>query len=172
MNYELERIAARVNQGRKKRAPFAEGDWVWMLRPKTGVGGNLETWWVGPCKVIARKGVSSYEVLVKPGVFQEVHMDQLKPYVEDQISGKPMALFEFGGGYRPEGIPTGEGWIENVAGHRVTDGGEIEFLIHWRGTPKSDDAWEPGYALWDDAGSVLEEYCQTHGVAAPSPREA
>ena len=26
MNYELERIAARVNQGRKKRTPFAEGD--------------------------------------------------------------------------------------------------------------------------------------------------
>ena len=79
----------------------------------------MDTWWTGPCKVVERNGPSSYKVWVNTKMIQEVHLDQLKPYVPDLLSGKPCVMFEFRGGYKSEGIPTGEGWIENILNHRI-----------------------------------------------------
>ena len=50
----------RYNRNLSARPAFKEGETVWFLRPK-GVGGaKLDSWWIGPCKVTARKGASSY----------------------------------------------------------------------------------------------------------------
>ena len=90
MNKRLRSIAARLNSTKTRKKPFKEGDKVWWLRPRPGVGSGLETWWLGPCRVTAREGPSSYTILAKPKTFQGVHRDQLKPHVVDEVSGKPL----------------------------------------------------------------------------------
>ena len=95
-------------------------------------------------------------------------MDQLKPFVPDTVSGRPLVMFEYRGGFRPEGVPTGQGWVEAVRDHRFNDKQEIEFLVHWRGTPASEDVWELGENLWDDASPVLFEYCSHNLLEFPA----
>ena len=165
-NSELRRVAERVNSTRRGRPEFREGDLVWVLRPQ-GVSSGMDTWWTGPCKVVERNGSSSYKVWVNTKAIQEVHLDQLKPYVPDLLSGKPCVMFEFRGGYKPEGIPTGEGWIENILNHRIVPDGTYEFLVHWRGTPTSEDVWEPASSLVTEIGSSLEDYCAQHDIELP-----
>ena len=76
-----------TNRGRKARDPPKLGDKVWVLRPK-GVGGNkISTWWLGPYKVVERVGQSSFKVQIRPGIFQDVHLDQIKPYELDEALG-------------------------------------------------------------------------------------
>ena len=164
LNEKRNTVVSNINAKRKVRKPFHEGDLVWYLRPTGEVGTNLQSWWLGPCKVISRVSNSNYQILVKPGIFQEVHLDQLKPYIRDIISGKPTALFEFRGGYKPVGVPTGEGWIENILQHRKNVQGIWEFLVHWRGNPPSEDSWEPSNALSGCNSLIYKEYCTAFGI--------
>ena len=60
-------IQAQVNAKRNPRAPFSEGEKVWVLRPKAIGGNKLETWWLVHAKVVQRVGNSSYQVIHKPG---------------------------------------------------------------------------------------------------------
>ena len=83
---QLVLLGKRVNRQRKPKSVFKEGDWVWYLRPQTAVGGvGLSSWWLGPCKVVQRKGKSAYQILVKPGVVQDVHRDQLRTVIRPWV---------------------------------------------------------------------------------------
>ena len=75
-------LMERVNATRVDKKPFSEGDVVWVLRAATPSVNKLESWWLGPAKVIQRVGEGSYKVLLKPGVIYDVHRDWLKPYTQ------------------------------------------------------------------------------------------
>ena len=128
-----------TNRGRKAREPPKVGDKVWVLRPK-GVGGNkISTWWLGPYKVVQRVGQSSFQIQIRPGMIQDVHLDQIKPYVIDEVLGIGRQITY----RREEPDQSTQRRVEKIRDQRVNDRGETEFLTHWEGTQESEDAWEP-----------------------------
>lgn len=83
-----DKVAAQVNRTRKKRPPYSIGEWVWISRPKPIGGMKLETWWRGPFRVLRRVGDASYVVRLLPRGELEVHADQMKPCVWEEL-GEP-----------------------------------------------------------------------------------
>ena len=74
--------------------PLKPGDLVWYLRPRGRTGDKLETWWEGPCKVVARSGEHSYDVKVQEDRVQAVHDSQLKLHHPDEL-GEPAKMWRF-----------------------------------------------------------------------------
>ena len=144
--------AQRISAERIPPTPYQVGDWVWMLRPKGSHVSKLDTWWVGPAEVIQRVGDMSYQIRVKPGVIQDVHMDQLKPYTGDRVEGEAIELFHHMTGYIP--METGEEeWnVEKILKHRKGKGGSWEFLTKWEGAAPGEETWEP-------AQNFILRYC-------------
>ena len=96
---------ARLNRNRKEREGFQVGDLVWVARPRTGVTGHkLNTAWLGPAKVVQQLSRCTYEVQTKPDHTTEVHLDQLKRHVPDDITGRSYKLYHHqSGGQLEEG---------------------------------------------------------------------
>lgn len=85
-------MARIVNARRTSRPPYAIGDWVFVRRPK-GVGGHkLQTWWRGPYKVISRKGADSYIIRESMTGPLEVHADQLKLCIWEELTDQGVPL--------------------------------------------------------------------------------
>ena len=83
LNQQLSKEAQRISADGADQAPYAVGDWIWVFVSKDSGLSKLDTLWIGPGEVIKRVGKLSYQVLLKPGVTHDVHMDQLKPYTGD-----------------------------------------------------------------------------------------
>ena len=94
----------RVNAKRKSRTPFKVGDRVWALRPPPLQGHKLESWWLGPALILARVGNTSYRIQHKESETWDVHMDFLKPWVEDQVMGTAVPLFFYQGTTHPTSL--------------------------------------------------------------------
>ena len=159
----------QVNKTRHHRKPFEEGDAVWYSKPKQVGGFKLDTRWYGPCKVMGRRGESSYVIEVKPGIPQEVHLDQLKPHFHDYRSGGPTVYFQFQAGYKPEGLTSGDGWVKNILNHRERASGELECLVQYQGAPASDSIWKLLGNLLLLPGSALQDYLSAHRIVIPEP---
>ena len=129
---------ARQNVRANDRPPFASGDWVWVLRPPSSSVSKLDTWWVGPVKVLRRTGAQSYEVLLKPGTPHDVHMDQLKPCVV----GPSIDLYHFQPGYHIEGTTQYEWNVDSILDHK-TEHGQLFFRVRWENADPNETTWEP-----------------------------
>ena len=92
-----EKIAERVNARRQSGTPPQVGEWVWYLRPKEIGGNKLQSWWLGPYKVLDRVGERSYRLRTPQGEVFDAHEDQVKPCVWEDM-GTPEATMRF-----PEG---------------------------------------------------------------------
>ena len=85
-------LALKVNARRQGRTPYAEGEWVWYLRPRSVGGVKLQSWWQGPFKVCQRVGQSSYRLRTPQGQEFDAHADQLKPCVWTEPSDPTTSL--------------------------------------------------------------------------------
>ena len=166
LNKRHEQEAERVNAGRMAPDPFVVGDRVWVLRPKGSGMSKLDTWWVGPCEVTGRVGDLSYRVQVKPGVVQDVHRDQLKPWVEDALEGGGVPLFHHSTGYKALETEPDEWEVEEIRGHRVGRSGGLELLTKWVGTPEGEETWEPVQNFILKFCDVAARYLHQKGVKA------
>ena len=90
LNAKHSAIAERVNAGRKEPPSFDIGEEVMYLRPPDS-GGKLDTRWLGPAKVVAKRGEHSYDVRLEPG--RIVHATFLKKHQTDVFSGNPTPLY-------------------------------------------------------------------------------
>ena len=96
LEQEHKRAQMRINALRNSPKPYKVGDFVWVLRPRTSPQtSKLDTWWMGPAKVLARLGESSYNVQVKPNMAVEVHASHLKPYVGDDCTGQSVERYHY-----------------------------------------------------------------------------
>ena len=127
---------------------------------------KLESWLLGPAKVIQRVGDSSYKVLLKPGVIYDVHKDWLKPYVEDNFLGTEVPLFFHQGTTKSTGlgdIQSEDEQIEGVKKHRVRNG-KLEFRVRWKGTSSQEDTWEPIGTFITKLSQPFLQYVQENGL--------
>ena len=132
----------RVNRTRKPKPIFAAGDIVWFQRPKDLVA-QLNSKWLGPCKVLERVGQGSYVIEIKPGVSHPAHDDQLVPHITDTYAGKPLPLNYYQKNDTDENWQTDEWEVEKIMNHRCKPDGTYEFLTQWKGYDSSDSTWEP-----------------------------
>ena len=164
LNRQHAQEAQRLNASRARPQPFQEGDVVWVLRPKSSNVSKLDTWWVGPAKVTRRIGDQSYQVLVKPGVVHDVHMDQLKRYVDDTLEGSRVELFHHSTGYKALETQPDEWSVETISGHRRKKDGTWEFLTLWEGCPESEKTWEPAQNFITRYCVEFPEYLRKHRI--------
>ena len=107
----------------------------------------------------------SYQVLVKPGKIQDVHADQLKPYVQDVLSGRKTDLFFHTTGYKPLATEVDEYDVKKILAHRENADGKLEFLTWWEGCPKEQATWEPPISFLTRYCEDFPLYLLQHGIA-------
>ena len=161
----LQKQQELVNSKRLEKKPFSEGDVVWVLRAQPPSGNKLESWWLGPAKVIQRVGEGSYKVLLKPGVIYDVHRDWLKPYVEDKILGTGVPLFYHQGNSKGTGLSENpeDDPIQFIKKHRVRNG-KLEFQTRWKGTSSHEDTWEPASSFIKSFSQPWVKYVTENGL--------
>ena len=168
INLAMDKLMMRVNRRRSCRPAFAVGDKVLVMRPKGEVGSNLLPYWTGWCQIVERTGQSSYKVSTESGEPLVVHLDQLKPFYPDITCPRPTREFEFRTGTKAYPTPSGDGWVQAILDHRSVDGGEVEFLVQWRGDLESDAVWVPERDLVGDRSPAISAYCTRAGIGEPT----
>jgi hypothetical protein len=131
-----------LNSQRAEKPILNIGQKVWFLRP-ANLESNLKSRWLGPCEVRKRTGQDSYEIEVKTGIFQNVHITQLKIHLEDRFVGKPLPLNFYQGEAEDLEATPGEYVVEKFLSHRKGPNGQWQFLVKWKGWDESDNTWEP-----------------------------
>ena len=137
-----EKATERYNATKKDSEVFQKGDKVWFKRPEKS-GNKLDTRWIGPCKVISRKGANSYEIQVKENLIMDVNVGDLKRFVEDKLNGDPVPLFYHQRTVTNLEASPDEGVVDKILGHRVDKDGKYWFKVKWEGLAESDATWEP-----------------------------
>ncbi len=149
-----------AKHARVERVPekvYHPGDIVYYIRPENS-GDKLDSRWVGPARVVARRSKRGYTIEVKPGHTIESPIAFLKPYNADQYSGEATGLHYH---RRTPTAPQGEmhpQLIEKISGHRLTPAGNWEFRTNWLGDPEKK--WEPMSSFFEGNSQELLNYCQ------------
>ena len=153
-----------MNAKRPGRPAFAVNDIVWVLRSQPVSGNKLESWWLGPAKVLKRVGQSSYQVMHKPGEIWDVHIDFLKPYVQDTLLGTGVPLYFHKGTTKSSGLgDTDSDPVKFIRKHKIKDG-KIEFLTRWQGADATEDTWEPAHAFVQKCSQKWLKYLIDNGL--------
>lgn len=153
------------NRGRPDPPVFGAGDKVWYKRQVGAVHSTtskLASYWLGPCLVKARVGNASYEVEVKPGSIQRVHVSQLKQRREDLFGWPPLPVHYFQSTAEDLEDVTPDEWdVESILQHRVR-GGKLEFLTKWEGFDTSQATWEGVSQFFPRFNEQWVSYCISH----------
>ena len=160
---EHKRQMDAINAKRSEGKTFEEGEKVWILRAQPTGGNKMESWWLGPAKVMARVGKASYKVLLKPGMVYGVHRDWMKPYVEDEIMGTGVPLFHHQGTSKSTGLGDTQDPVQEIKKHRVRNG-KLEFYTRWKGATSHEDSWEPGSTFVTGFSQSWLNYLSNHGL--------
>ena len=94
LNEAHEKWASKVNSRRAHGPSYREGDWVWYVRPKSVGGAKLQTWWQGPFKILLRVAEFSFRLRTPQGEEFDVHQDQLKPCIWEDL-GPPVSTLQY-----------------------------------------------------------------------------
>ena len=154
----------RINRNRRHQKELEVDDWVWVVRPKTGVTGHkLGTSWIGPGRIVIRIGKDTYRVQIRPNRCLEVHRDQMKRYVPDTIAGNSYGLFHHQLTEQPEEAGLDEWNVEAILGHRKRNG-KWEFLTQWEGWGPEEASWEPVNHFFHRYSYPWVDYCRGKGL--------
>jgi hypothetical protein len=153
------RQADQKNRSRKDLEEFAKGDLVWYLRPPRRPGQKLESYWLGPARVTARRGEHSYELELEEGRRQEAHRCQLKAYRDDTRLWGPPKMFVYRQARPQEDVDIEEWTVEEIRRHRRRDDGDWEFEVKWKGHPTL--TWEPLKNFFHRYSHQMIEYAKS-----------
>ena len=161
VNAQHLQVQTRHNAKINPRPKFAEGDYVWHIKPTGVTGHKIQTQWVGPCTVVARRGNDSYDVSTWNNGYKEVHISQLKPFIEDVLIHDSVPLHYFQPADRPApSVPT----VGGILRHRRMEDGTLQFLVRWQDAASSEDTWLDFAYLVASQDRTWEDYCFTHGI--------
>ena len=114
-----------LNEARRPKPTYKVGDKVWLLRPRHVGTDKLQSWWIGPCPVVARRGADSYVVEDKPGHERAVHSSQLKPSLEDEFADNPTPLHYFRQTEVDLTDEVDEWEVDKICQHKVDEAGQL-----------------------------------------------
>ena len=154
----------QINAHRREPAPFQPGDKTWWLRPRGRPGEKLESYWVGPCRVLDRIGQHSYVIETRDGHAVNVHRCHLKPHHEDPHADAPLKLFHFKQAAYDLDVAVDEWEIERLLSHRRLPNGEYEFLVQWAGCDRSQAQWEPVGNFFHRYAEPFVHYCRSNDL--------
>ena len=151
--------ARRINVDRKPFRVFVVGSKAWYLRPENS-GEKLDSRWLGPVEVVKRVGNNTYEVRVKPELVIQAHATQLKPWIEDKVSGACVPLFTHRRTVPDPGAQPDEWEVDKVVAHRVDKYGKMFFKVVWKGFSETEATWEPIDNFFHRYSSEVVKYCK------------
>ena len=154
--------AEKVNAWRRNPGALVPDQKVWWLRPRGRPGEKLETYWVGPCRVIRRVGEHSYVVETRPGHQIDAHRCQLMAHVEDIYSGRPLALFHYKQAAPELDLAVDEWVVDKIVAHRRNGAGDLEFHVRWLGSEEL--TWEPVGHFFQRYAVDFIAYCREKGL--------
>jgi hypothetical protein len=154
-----------VNKRRKEAWTFKRGDRVWMRRVMESKESHLRSPWTGPYVVSDREGSQSYLIDTGMGRTFAVHASQLKPYVEDTVTGRatPLYYYKKTEGQAEEASDTWK--LECILGHR-REKGELQFLVQWEGGTSQSATWQPARDFFQEYCGLCVKHAREHGLAA------
>ena len=156
---------SQINANRNKRPSYTPGALVWILRPRSSPQTvKLDTWWMGPAKVLERLGDQSYRVQIKANMTLEVHASHMKPYLEDLFADPPVELYHFQSTHTPQEVQVGDWTVDTILRHRKNKRGEYEFLTRWEHAEPNSETWEPASNFILHYNYELVQYCQKKGI--------
>ena len=141
---------------------YQSGDWVWVLRNPNP--GKMESWWVGPTKIVKRIGDQSYQVSLEKEHSKEiwdVHWDFLKPYKSDWVSNTDVPLYFHKGTTHSTLIDGDYDMIEEICAHKFQDE-NLVFLVKWKNTNQKN--WVKVNDLIHGCSKVLLSYAKEVGL--------
>jgi len=153
-----------LNETRRPKPTYKVGEKVWLLRPRHVGTDKLQSWWIGPCPVTARRGAESYVVEDKPGHERAVHSSQLKPFLEDEFADNPTTLHHFRQTEEDLTDEVYEWEVDKICGHKTDESGQLWFLTKWVGFEAP--TWEPLGNFVHRYSVDWAEYCKEHKVNA------
>jgi hypothetical protein len=168
LNDAHDKIQKRVNNKRKAKAPFEDGDWVWLMSPKKVGGQKIERWWKGPFQVVQRTGEASFQIRTDKSVMYDVHRDQLKPCIWDMGLGDSYPLV-FRAADASDQRPTAP-VVDRILEHRSHPIHGLEFLTHWITRERDFTAWESAGSFLHNCPDPWLGYCKKHSLILDLPQ--
>ena len=101
--------------------------------PNLSSSSKLDSRWHGPWKIVQRRGEYSYQAVDPMGRFHDVHMEQLKPFMDDEV------LYESPMHSHSESLA--KRLMGEVIGHRISPFGQDEFLVQMEDLVPSEASW-------------------------------
>jgi len=142
------------------------GDLVWLEGQNLSITGNkkLSPKRYGPFPITKKIGTVAYQLQLPASmkIHDVFHMDLLLPYKEMEAYGTPFT--------RPPPIIDSEEEYEIEAildSRRKGRGRQLQYLVHWKGYPHSDDSWIAHKDLHAD--KLLESFMLSNPAAAGRP---
>ena len=150
------------NQGLESRFKYKVGDWVWALRVPRPNKDTLDTWWVGPGRIVARVGSHSYKVEIKDKQTMDYHSTFLKPYNDDPVGHTGVPLF-WHQHHTYSTLLTNEGdQVARILGHKIERGTYL-FWVEWKGSKEQE--WVSSNAFFHGYSTIFMEYLQKTGLS-------
>ena len=138
------------------------GDRVWLEGKNLAVTGHrkLSPKRYGPFTITEWIGTVTYrlDLPTTMKIHNVFHIDLLMPYKETEAYGQPFT--------RPPPVIEGEEEYEVEAildARRHRRGRKLQYLVHWKGYPNSDNSWVDHGDL--NAPELLKEYYSTSAMA-------
>jgi len=147
----------------RKATEMTVGDLVWLEGRNLSIAGNkkLSPKRYGPFPITRRIGTVAYQLQLPASmkIHNVFHVDLLLPYTETEAYGTPFT--------RPPPIIDNEEEYEIEAildARRRGHGRQLQYLVHWKGYPHSDDSWIPHSDV--HAEELLEGFRLSHPAMA------
>jgi hypothetical protein len=165
---EVQKVLEKQQQQRQAQrlTEMKVGDQVWLKGKNLSVRGHrkLLPKQYGPYRIKERVGNVAYQLKLPPSMklHDIFHIDLLLPYKETEKYGPtytrpPLDLIEGEQEYE----------VESIRDSRLEGRGrQLQYLVHWKGYPSSDDSWVDAADL--HAPELLKEF-QTQTAAAGRP---
>jgi len=165
LNHLHERAAEYINKKRQEKPIYKVEDKVWYLRPQD-LSANLQSKWIGPCRILRRVGEGSYIIEVKPGIEHHAHDDQLKKYILDVYAGTSKQFHYYRGSSRDIDWQTDEYEAEKILAHKKRRDGTWVFKVKWKGCDPIENSWEPLNHFFHRYSNVLVKYAKEKGLTS------
>jgi len=147
----------------RKATEMTVGDLVWLEGRNLSITGNkkLSPKRYGPFPITKKIGTVAYQLRLPTSmkIHDIFHVDLLLPYKETEAYGTPFT--------RPPPIIDNEEEYEIEAildSRRKGRGRQLQYLVHWKGYPHSNDSWIAHKDLHAD--ELLEDFRLSNPAAA------